>query len=131
MLLVRFSVKGFHTGSWSLPGGGIDHGERPAGALVREVQEECGVDAEVGELLLVHDEHFSGTAPSGRYEDYHSVALVFAATVPDDAQPRVVEVGGTTDQVEWVPVREVTSGSRPVLDVVHEALAAATRKLGR
>ena len=73
VLLVRFSVKGFHTGSWSLPGGGIDHGERPADALVREVEEECGVTAEVGELLLVHDEHFSGTAPSGRYEDFHAV----------------------------------------------------------
>ena len=79
----------------------------------------------VGELLLVHDEHFSGTAPSGRYEDFHSVALVFAATVPDDAEPPVVEVGGTTDQVAWVPLREVTDGSRQVLDVVHEALNAA------
>jgi ADP-ribose pyrophosphatase YjhB (NUDIX family) len=128
VLLVRFSIKGFHTGSWSLPGGGIDHGERPAAALVREVQEECGVAAEVGELMLVHDEHFSGTAPSGRYEDFHAVSLVFAATVPDDAQPHVVEVGGTTDQVAWVPLREVSDGSRPVLDVVHEALAAPVRR---
>ena len=71
VLLVRFSARGFHTGSWSLPGGGIDHGERPAAALVREVEEECGVTPAVGELLLVHDEHFSGTAPSGRYEDFH------------------------------------------------------------
>ena len=131
VLLVRFSVKGFHTGSWSLPGGGIDHGERPAGALVREMEEECGLTAEVGELLLVHDEHFSGTAPSGRYEDFHAVSLVFASTVPDGAEPHVVEVGGTTDQVAWVPLRQVADGSRPVLDVVHEALAASVRKLGR
>jgi ADP-ribose pyrophosphatase YjhB (NUDIX family) len=131
VLLVRFSTRGFHTGSWSLPGGGIDHGERPSAALVREVEEECGVTPAVGELLLVHDEHFSGTAPSGRYEDYHSVALVFAASVSDGADPRVVEVGGTTDTVEWVPLREVTDGSRPVLDVVHEALAASARKLDR
>ena len=126
VLLVRFSAKGFHTGSWSLPGGGIDHGERPAAALVREVEEECGVEATVGDLLHVHDQHFSGTAPSGRFEDFHAVSLVFEATVPDDAEPRVVEVDGTTDAVEWVPVREVTDGTRPVLDVVHEALAAAT-----
>jgi ADP-ribose pyrophosphatase YjhB (NUDIX family) len=128
VLLVRFSTKGFHTGSWSLPGGGIDHGERPAEALVREVEEECGTTPSVGELLLVHDEHFSGTAPSGRFEDFHSVALVFAATVPGDAQPRVVEVDGTTDRVEWVPLREVADGSRQVLDVVHEALAAAAHR---
>jgi 8-oxo-dGTP pyrophosphatase MutT (NUDIX family) len=131
LLLVRFSAKGFHTGSWSLPGGGIDHGERPAAALVREVEEECGVEADVGDLVHVHDQHFSGTAPSGRFEDFHAVSLVFEATVPGDVAPRVVEVDGTTDAVEWVPVRAVTDGSRPVLDVVHEALAAVDRKLGR
>jgi ADP-ribose pyrophosphatase YjhB (NUDIX family) len=131
VLLTRLSPRGYHTGSWGLPGGGIDHGERPAAALVREVEEECGVTPTVGELLLVHDEHFSGTAPSGRFEDFHSVALVFAATVPEDAEPRVVEVGGTTDRVEWVPVREVTDGSRPVLDVVHEALSRGLTKLDR
>ncbi|MEO6512537.1 MAG: NUDIX domain-containing protein [Nocardioides sp.] len=125
VLLVRFSEKGFHTGSWSLPGGGLDHGESPALALVREVEEECGVSAEVGDLLLVHDEHFSGTAPSGRYEDFHDVALVFAATAPDDAVPRVVEVDGTTDTVAWVPVSRLTDGSLHVLDVVHRALNAA------
>jgi ADP-ribose pyrophosphatase YjhB (NUDIX family) len=131
VLLVRFSAKGFHTGSWSLPGGGIEHGERPAAALVREVEEESGVAATVGDLVHVSDQHFSGTAPSGRFEDFHAVSLVFEATVPDGAEPRVVEVGGTTDAVEWVPLSEVTDGSRPVLDVVHEALAAADRKLGR
>jgi ADP-ribose pyrophosphatase YjhB (NUDIX family) len=125
VLLVRFSEKGFHTGSWSLPGGGLDHGESPATALVREVEEECGITPDVGELLLVHDEHFSGTAPSGRYEDFHAVALVFAATVPVDAVPRVVEVGGTTDTVAWVPIAGLTDGSHHVLDVVHEALNAS------
>ena len=128
VLLVRFSGRGFHTGSWSLPGGGIDHGEAPAAALVREVREECGVLAEVGELLVVHDEHFSGTAPSGRFEDYHAVALVFAATVAADAEAQVLEVDGTTDAVAWVPLDEIERGERPVLDVVHEALAAADRR---
>jgi ADP-ribose pyrophosphatase YjhB (NUDIX family) len=126
VLLVRFSTVGFHTGSWSLPGGGIDHGERPADALVREVGEECGVTPTVGALVHVHDQHFSGTAPSGRYEDFHAVSLVFEATVSADSAPRVVEVGGTTDAVEWVPVRELTDGSREVLAIVHEALAVVS-----
>lgn len=122
VLLVRFSAKGFHTGSWSLPGGGLDHGESPASALVREVEEECGLTAAVGGLLLVHDEHFSGTAPSGRYEDFHAVSLVFSATVPTGAEPRVVEVDGTTDRAAWVPVRSARDGSLPVLDLVRRAL---------
>jgi len=127
VLLVQFSERGFHTGSWSLPGGGLQHGESPRPALVREVQEECGVACAVGELLAVHDEAFSGTAPSGRFEDYHAVLLVFAATVDPDAEPRVVEVGGTTAAAAWVPVADVKAGNLPVLDAVLHALEAAGR----
>jgi ADP-ribose pyrophosphatase YjhB (NUDIX family) len=127
VLLVQFSERGFHTGSWSLPGGGLGHGESPRPALEREVREECGVECAVGELLAVHDEAFSGTAPSGRFEDYHAVLLVFAATVDPEAQPRVVEVGGTTAAAAWVPVADVRAGKLPVLDVVLRALDAAGR----
>jgi 8-oxo-dGTP diphosphatase len=127
VLLVQFSERGFHTGSWSLPGGGLGHGESPRPALEREVQEECGVTCAVGELLAVHDEAFSGTAPSGRFEDFHAVLLIFAATVDPVAEPRVVEVGGTTEAAAWVPVADVRARKLPVLDAVRHALDAAGR----
>jgi ADP-ribose pyrophosphatase YjhB (NUDIX family) len=123
VLLVRISGRGFHTGSWTLPGGGVHHGEPPRATVVREVREECGVDCTVGELVTAHDDHFSGTAPSGRYEDFHAISLVYGVTLPDDAEPRLAEVDGTTDAVAWVPIAEVESGERPVLDVVRHALA--------
>lgn len=122
VLLSRISPLGAHPGSWTLPGGGVDHGESPRSALVREVAEECGLVCTVGELLDVHDARFDGTAPSGRHEDFHGVHLVFAATVPDDAEPEVVEVGGTTDEVAWIPVADVRHRRVPVLDVVRHAL---------
>ena len=122
VLLTRISERGYHSGSWTLPGGGIDHGESPRAALEREVQEECGVPCEVGGLLDVHDVHFDGMAPSGRNEDFHAVHLLFEATVPEDVVPRVVEVGGTTDAVAWVPLAEIDAGEVPVLDVVRHAL---------
>jgi 8-oxo-dGTP diphosphatase len=127
VLLVQFSQRGFHTGSWSLPGGGLGHGESPRPALEREVREECGVACAVGELLAVHDEAFSGTAPSGRFEDFHAVLLVFEATVGPDADPRVSEVGGTTEAAAWVPVADVRAGRVLVHDVVPHALEAAGR----
>lgn len=123
VLLTRISERGFHSGSWTLPGGGIAHGESPRAALVREVEEECGVPCTVGDLLDVHDLHVGGTAPSGRNEDFHAVHLLFEADVPAGAMPRVVEVDGTTDAAEWVPLAEVEAGTRPVLEVVHHALA--------
>lgn len=125
VLLTRISQRGFHSGSWTLPGGGVDHGESPRDALVREVREECGVACRVDGLVAVDDVHFSGTAPSGRHEDFHAIHLVFSGSVPGDAEPRVVEVDGTTDAVAWVPLADVASGRVPVLDVVRVAIDTA------
>ena len=41
--------------SWSLPGGKLEDGETLAGALVREMKEETGLDVEPGRLLYVCD----------------------------------------------------------------------------
>ena len=121
VLLTRLSRRAAHPGQWTLPGGGIDHGERPAAALAREVEEECGLSCEVGDLLDVHDTHFSGQAPSGRIEDFHGVHLIFAAIVAD-GEPRVTEVDGTTDAVAWIAVQDIEEGRVEVLDVVRHAL---------
>jgi ADP-ribose pyrophosphatase YjhB (NUDIX family) len=123
VLLTRLSSIAHQPGAWTLPGGGIEHGERPAAALAREVSEECGVACETGALLDVHDVRLVGTAPNGRTQDYHGVHLLFAASVPAGATLRVVEEGGTTDQVAWVPVADVADGRVEVLDVVAHALA--------
>ena len=123
VLLTRVSPRGFHTGQWSLPGGGVEHGEAPAAAVVREVLEETGARCSVDRLLTVGDVTVQGTAPSGRDEAFHSVGLVFAATVPPGTDEFTVERDGTTDAVAWVPLRDVESGALPVVDLVREALA--------
>ncbi len=121
VLLTRLSARAAHPGSWTLPGGGIEHGERPAEALRREVEEECGLACTVGDLLDVHDTHFAGQAPSGRIEDYHGIHLLFTADVAP-GEPQVVEVEGTTDAVAWVSLADVASGAVEVLDVVRHAV---------
>ena len=122
VLLTRNSVLGPRPGSWTLPGGGVDHGEPPATAVLREVREESGLEAHLGALLGVHDEHFTGTAPDGREEDFHGIHLVFAATLTP-GEPAVQETDGTTDAVAWVPVSEIERGTHPVAGVVTAALA--------
>ena len=42
ILLSRLSPNVSHSELWTLPGGGLDHGESPRDAVVREVYEETG-----------------------------------------------------------------------------------------
>jgi 8-oxo-dGTP diphosphatase len=123
ILLARLSVHAVETGRWTLPGGGVDHGESPETALVREIDEEAGLTPTVRTLLGVHDAHLTGNAPDGRREDFHAVNLVYDAEVPDDAEPVVREVDGTTDAVDWIAVAEIAAGVVPVTDLVRFALA--------
>ncbi len=128
VLLTRNSPRGPHPGWWTLPGGGIDHGEQPRDALVREVREETGLECHPGEVLDVGSTHFEGTAPSGRREDFHSLQVVFDATV-SAGEPAVQEVDGTTDAAAWVPVSTLGDGPYRIRDVVRSALAARERRL--
>jgi len=125
VLLCRNSVHSPHPGQWNLPGGGIGFGESPLVALVREVEEETGVVAVPGALLAIDDTAFAGMAPSGRYEDFHGIHLIFAATVPPEAEVRSNVQDQTTDAVDWVPVGDIASGTVEVREVVRTALAAA------
>lgn len=125
ILLARLSQYAVETGQWTLPGGGVNHGEKPAEALAREMVEETGLVAEIGSLIGVHDLHLTGTAPHGRHEDFHAVNLIFSATVPRDAQPQVQETGGTTDVVAWIDLTAIESGAVPVTELVRYALGSA------
>ena len=131
VLLVRNSRRGPHPGTWTLPGGGIRHGESPRDAVVREVTEETGLACQVGDLLDVTDSHFEGTAPSGRREDFHTVQILFRATVDSEDEPRVGDVDGTTDAAAWVPLDQVDTPAYPVRPNVRAALAAAGAEVSR
>jgi 8-oxo-dGTP pyrophosphatase MutT (NUDIX family) len=108
-------------GTWALPGGGVDPGEEPVEAVVREVWEEADQRVEVDELVLVQSQHWVGRAPGGRPEDYHAVRLIHRASCVEPHDPVVNDVGGTTRSAAWVPVADLAS--LPMSDSWRAALA--------
>jgi len=128
ILLTRMSDRTRIQGRWTLPGGGIDHGEDPRDALRREIHEETGLDAQPGRVVDVHSSHFTGPRGDGLVEDYHGIHLIFEAELDADSlarEPRVVEVGGSTDKVAWVPLEQaheldLLSAARHALTLVTE-----------
>jgi 8-oxo-dGTP pyrophosphatase MutT (NUDIX family) len=125
ILLTRISPVGYPSGTWTLPGGGVDHGESPHDAVVRELYEETGLQALSSRLVDVHDVHVVAPGRDDRWEDYHGVHLLYAVEVDPTIEPHVVDVGGTTDVARWVAVADVGTVVSPVLPMVEHALAHA------
>ena len=94
LLLVRRG-RGPAAGEWAIPGGRVEAGETLAEAVVREVQEETGLD-------VVCDELVGWVERIGA--DYHFVILDFSVTVLDDRPP---VAGDDAAEVAWVPLHAV------------------------
>jgi 8-oxo-dGTP diphosphatase len=120
VLVTELSDRTNAPGQWGLPGGGIDPGEDPLDAVVRECWEESGQQVTVTELALVQTSHWVGRAPGGRVEDFHAVRIIYRATCRTPTEPVVHDVGGTTADARWVQPAELaalplTPGWRAVL----------------
>ncbi|GAA4989525.1 NUDIX hydrolase [Kineococcus glutinatus] len=129
MLLTRLSPRTPSPGRWTLPGGGVDHGEHPCDAAVREVREETGMDVDVDALVEVGSEHFTGRSPAGVLEDFHALRVVVTATARQVREPVVLDVGGSTDLARWVPLEQAPSLG--LVGVAARGLQVARRAVGQ
>lgn len=90
---------------WTLPGGGIDHGEDPADGALRELTEETGYTGRLDELLGIDSLHTDVARESGPVADHHGLRIVYSATIVGGELRH--EVGGSTDQAAWFDLLSV------------------------
>ena len=113
LLLTRNSVRGPRPGAWTLPGGGVGHGETPAAAVAREVTEETGLAATVGRCSACT----TSTSPAPLRTVARRTSTECTSSSPPrsrPATPQVRETDGTTDAVAWVSLEDVHAGAVPV-----------------
>ncbi len=89
-------------GDWSWPKGKLDDGESWAGACVREVREETGLQVRIG-LPLPHATYVVGTSQGLRTK----VVRYWAAQVDTDEAPR--DSDDEVDEVAWLGVDEAAA----------------------
>jgi len=105
-----------HPGAWTLPGGGLDFGEDPALAMVREVHEETGLDVRPTGVLSVDSIRMDRDGIPR-----HGIRIIYSTELLGGELRN--EVAGSTDLCAWH--REEAARALPLVDLASIGLDLA------
>jgi 8-oxo-dGTP diphosphatase len=104
ILLARLSVLEVDVGAWTMPGGGIEFGEHPDVAAVRELEEETGLIGEIVGVAGIFSHVYRKSTFSGG-GDLHFLGIVYRMRIVGGELRN--EIDGTTDACAWLSSAEV------------------------
>jgi len=120
VLLARVAPGYPAAGTWTLPGGGLDFGEDPADAVLRELTEETGLTGRVVTLAFVDSHTHGAMLEAGRaYGPWHGVRIVYRVEITGGELRD--EVDESTDMAAWFSRHEIEG--LPLTELVPLALA--------
>jgi 8-oxo-dGTP diphosphatase len=120
ILLARIAAGYPGEGKWTLPGGGVEWGEHPEEALIREVHEETGFSVTEHSFLGINSRVFHA---SRLHSDLHAVRLLY--DVPLEGDPEVTEIDGSVDRASWIHLDNI--GSMRTVELVRVGLEMKLR----
>ena len=119
LLMVRERLDG----GWTMPGGWVDVGDTPSGAVEREVYEESGFEVKSRKVIGVYDANRSGPL-----EIFHAFKIVFLC----DILSGEARTSDETSEVEFYSKSElpnILSGERTRSRHLEDAFTALSREL--
>jgi 8-oxo-dGTP diphosphatase len=120
LLLVRIAPGYPEVGRWTLPGGGVEFGEDPARAVLRELGEETGLEGDIEELVGIDSRHYASTGTaSGR--EIHAIRILYRVRIVGGVLRD--EVDDSTDRVAWI--HRAALDGLPLVDLVPATLPFA------
>jgi 8-oxo-dGTP diphosphatase len=105
ILLTQRPVGKSMAGLWEFPGGKVEPGETPEHALIRELQEELGIDTWESCLAPL-------TFASHSYDDFHLLMPLFACR-----KWQGIAEGREGQALKWVWARDLKSYPMPPADI--------------
>lgn len=103
LLLCRLSNKvPKWEGYWTLPGGGLNFGESPEDAVIREIFEETGLQVKVVGISGIDNLYVQRD-----FEDFHGIRIIFCTEIVSGHLK--FEKNGTTDYCEFHPFGNISN----------------------
>lgn len=105
IILIK-KARGGYTGLLDLPGGGIEHLEKPEETLKREIMEEVGITINNYELTNVLANNITWEMKKDLYEDLHHIGIIYlikATNTDIKTEPDGIDSNGAN----WYSIKDI------------------------